>query len=426
MRIAILNWSLRRVGGVETYLEQLLPLLMDKGHDAAFLHETDVPSHRDRLAVPGGVPCWNVSVMGADQALAAMRRWQPHILYTHILSDTDLEAGALAIGVPSVYFAHAYHGTCISGRKAHSFPAPIPCNRRFGTACLAYYFPRRCGGLSALTMVSAYRTQLRRLELIRRHNAVVTASDHMRKEYLRHGVEPHRLITLPYGHPRRGTYELPEPPARSPGWRLLFLGRMDALKGGDALLAAIPLLAEPLRRDLRVIVAGDGPARGGWERVGRAVQARYPDVKVEFTGWLESGARDAAMASAHLLVVPSLWPEPFGRVGLEAGLWGTPAVAFDVGGISEWLRDGYNGHFAPADPPSAAGLAAAITHSLQDGAHYAALRAGAFEAATRRSAEDHATRLAAVLDEVARTGSPGSTHDPQRPKVICDEAADAR
>src|SRR5439155_6758445 len=110
-----------------------------------------------------------------------------------------------------------------------------------------------------------------------------------------------------------------------------------------------------------------------------------------------------------------------GRVGLEAGLWGTPAVAFNVGGISEWLQEGFNGHFAAADPSSAAGLAAAITRSLEDGAHYAALRAGAFQAATRQSAEDHATRLAAVLDKVARAGSAGSTPDPQRPRAGRDE-----
>jgi glycosyltransferase involved in cell wall biosynthesis len=412
MRIAILNWSVRRVGGVETYLEQVLPLLMDKGHGVALLHESDAPLDRERIVVPRDVPCWNASVMGRDQALAALRAWAPDVLYTHILLDADLEARLLGMGVPSVYFAHAYYGTCISGRKAHSFPTPIPCSRRFGPACLAYYFPRRCGGLSAASMVSAYRTQRQRLDLIRSHHAVVTASDHMRTEYLKHDVPPHRLVTLPYGHPRRGMYELPESPARSPGWRLLFVGRMDSLKGGEVLLAAVPLLAEPLRRSLRLTFAGDGPARRAWERAGRALQNECADVKVEFTGWLESGGRDSALASSHLLVVPSLWPEPFGRVGLESGLWGTPAVAFDVGGIRDWLQEGRNGHFAPADPPSAAGLASAITRALQDPAHYAALRVGAFEAATRLSAEDHATRLAAVLDEVARTGSVRSTAEP--------------
>ena len=43
------------------------------------------------------------------------------------------------------------------------------------------------------------------------------------------------------------------------------------------------------------------------------------------------------------MAVPSLWPEPFGLVGLDAASLGRPAVAFDVGGIGEWLTDGANG-----------------------------------------------------------------------------------
>ena len=47
--------------------------------------------------------------------------------------------------------------------------------------------------------------------------------------------------------------------------------------------------------------------------------------------------------SASIVAVPSLWPEPFGLIGLEAAVHGVPAVAFDVGGIREWLHDGVNG-----------------------------------------------------------------------------------
>jgi glycosyltransferase involved in cell wall biosynthesis len=43
------------------------------------------------------------------------------------------------------------------------------------------------------------------------------------------------------------------------------------------------------------------------------------------------------------MAVPSLWPEPFGLVGLEAASHGVPSVAFDVGGIREWLQDDVGG-----------------------------------------------------------------------------------
>ena len=73
--------------------------------------------------------------------------------------------------------------------------------------------------------------------------------------------------------------------------------------------------------------------------------------------------KNALFASAALLVVPSVWPEPFGLVGLEAGAHGVPAVAFETGGVGEWLRDGTNGLMAgrrPAVEPLARAIAAAL------------------------------------------------------------------
>jgi glycosyltransferase involved in cell wall biosynthesis len=44
-----------------------------------------------------------------------------------------------------------------------------------------------------------------------------------------------------------------------------------------------------------------------------------------------------------LVVVPSLVPESFGMVGVEAMAFAKPIVAYDAGGVTEWLADGVNG-----------------------------------------------------------------------------------
>ena len=95
---------------------------------------------------------------------------------------------------------------------------------------------------------------------------------------------------------------------------------------------------------------------------------------------------------AHLLVIPSLWPEPFGMVGLEAAEFGVPTVAFDVGGICEWLKDGVNGVMASGEPPSVL-LTSALVRALEDKQRYETLRRGAADERRKWSMEKHVDEL---------------------------------
>jgi hypothetical protein len=70
MRIAVVNWSKRRVGGVETYLNTIIPELSRAGHEIAFWHEVDEPVERASIEMTDDMPNWCVAEMGAEQALA--------------------------------------------------------------------------------------------------------------------------------------------------------------------------------------------------------------------------------------------------------------------------------------------------------------------------------------------------------------------
>src|SRR5918912_3849406 len=141
MRIAVINWSRRKVGGTEAYLDSIIPELVGAGHQIALWHESDVPACNDQIALPNGVPSWCVSELGARAALEALRSWQPDVIYAHSLMQPALEAEMLKVA-PAVFFAHAYYGTCISGSKTFRYPNPQPCHRRFGWQCMAHYFPQ--------------------------------------------------------------------------------------------------------------------------------------------------------------------------------------------------------------------------------------------------------------------------------------------
>ncbi len=197
MRIAVVNWSTRRVGGVETYLNTIIPELARAEHEIAFWSEVDEPVERARIELPANAPAWCVAALGAEHALASLSDWGPDVIYSHKLADPELERRVLGVA-PSVFFAHDYNGACISGTKTFRFPVVQPCSRRFGWQCLAHYFPHRCGGLSPVTMFKLYGLQSRRQENLHRYDAIVTHSDHMLAELIKHGLSPRRAYNFPY------------------------------------------------------------------------------------------------------------------------------------------------------------------------------------------------------------------------------------
>jgi glycosyltransferase involved in cell wall biosynthesis len=369
MRILVVNWSSRQVGGTETYLGRIMALLAADGCQLAFAWEVDGPADRAHLPLPGGTTTFQLSISEAHDDFQSIRGWRPDVIYAHGLLDPDIEERLLGIA-PAVFFAHSYYGTCISGDKTHKFPVVRPCGRTFGPACLAIYFPRRCGGMSPLTMTRDYIRQRRRLSLLERYAAVVTSSDHMRRELVRHDAAAGRVFTVAFPSTLESTpADLAAGSAARSGlhrWHLTFAGRMERLKGGAHLLDALPEVRRALGSALHLTMAGDGPERRAWEQQARQIVARDPDVSVEFVGWLPPPRLSVLLGTTDLFVMPSLWPEPYGLAGAEANRHGVPVVAYRAGGIPEWLEEGVTGFLAPADPPTAGGLAAAIVRCLQE------------------------------------------------------------
>lgn len=147
---------------------------------------------------------------------------------------------------------------------------------------------------------------------------------------------------------------------------VLFVGRIQALKGPDVLLKAIArLLAdEPARRaDLIVAVLG-GPSGSGLERP-RALQQLARDLGIaDVVQFVPPAPRRQLVdwfRAADLVAVPSR-SESFGLVALEALASGAPVVAADVGGLPGAVGDG--GHLVTGHDPAA--WAAAVKELLDD------------------------------------------------------------
>lgn len=247
-------------------------------------------------------------------------------------------------------------------------------------------------------MVRQYELQSTRLDLLRRYDRIAVASRHMAEEYSRHHLDDKvRIVSLPIA-----SSVVPTERAGADSTRLLYLGRLEETKGAHIAIDSAALVAARTGRAVVLQMSGEGSQGDVLKERAANLVARQPNFKVAFTGWLSDAGCVASVDDAHLLLVPSCWPEPFGMVGVEAALRGVPAVAFAVGGIPEWLTDGVNGRLVPADPPDAVRFADAIVACLADTAGFERMRARCRDLARRFSVDAHVTKLDALLREAVQ------------------------
>ena len=391
VRILITTYHRNLIGGTERYLQALIPGLIQRGHQVALLYEKPFDPARESITPARHEEAtYCLAEEGMHSVWRGVSEWKPDVVYNQGLRAGELEDRLLET-YPTVLFAHGYYGTCATGHKCHAFPRYQVCARRFGLACLLLHYPRRCGGLDPVETWRFYRLQAERHGRLKSYQTILVASRHMGNEYLVHGVSPDRIriVPLPLVNHER---ETPLPKVESPRGRLLLMGRLNREKGGGYLIPAIAQASRTLGQTLLLTVAGDGPDRKRLE-----AETREYQVAAQFVGWIDAQRKTELLAATDLLTVPSLWPEPFGLVGIEAGVMGVPAVGYAVGGIPDWLIAGKTGELAPGDPPSVAGLADAIVRALENPQHHAELRRGAREWAQRYTLEAHLDELEPVL-----------------------------
>ena len=103
---------------------------------------------------------------------------------------------------------------------------------------------------------------------------------------------------------------------------------MIETKGIDELFAAFALL-----QSYQLTIMGGRPLYVSPRDFD--VEKKLFGERIKFAGWIDHEIIDQYYQGTKVCVVPSMWPEAFGLVGLEAMKNGKPVVAFDTGGITE-------------------------------------------------------------------------------------------
>lgn len=395
MRIAIVGANQDVVGGAETYLTWLLAALVAHGHEVAFAYElssTDPARAVDRGIAP--LIRWDLQALTRTAFLEQLTAFQPDIVFLQGSRDEDLDL-TLARRFRAVLFAHAFYATCATGWRVHRLPQRQICARQFGPACLAVNYLRGCGARNPVTLLNLYSRQRGRSEVLRALAGTVVASEYMRRVYAEHGVPDRDVHVIPYPT-ERAPDPAPPSPRGSPN-RLLFLGRLTSGKGASRAIQVTARAQRALGRSLQLTIAGVGPEL---ERCRKT--ALRLGVQVDFAGWVGPEQRLALLRESDVLIVPSLWPEPFGIVGIEAGSVGLPAVGYRAGGIVDWLRPGETGELADGSGFSARALAAALERALGDPEHHRSLQLGAWRMAHEFGAARHLSQLENLFYDISR------------------------
>ena len=127
---------------------------------------------------------------------------------------------------------------------------------------------------------------------------------------------------------------------------IMLPARPTLWKGQEVMIAA---MAKLTHKDAVLILVGAGAGRDAFQSKLMAVIANH-NIQGRVILAPETNDMPAAMMLADVVVMPSLTPEPFGRVAIEAQAMGRPVVAYDHGGAVESIIAGTTGWLAkPAD-----------------------------------------------------------------------------
>lgn len=381
MRVMMLAQSFAPiVGGEERVVEDLSRELVRRGHDVsiATLRQPGKPppgeaagarvhtlrsssyrflrAHQDterRHAPPAPDP---ETVLDLSRVL---RRERPQVVHAHnwiVHSYLPLARGAHSALALSL---HDYGLICATKRlrrkdRVCSGPAPVKCQLCAGQ----HYGPTR-------GVVTAFGVRSRESRLRRAIDVFLPVSSTVEELCRMREGDVSRVIPNFIG-------ALPAPPGRDPrlerlpeGPFVLFFGDATEDKGAWHLAEAYRELESPPP----LVMVGRSYIPELADRPGLHVMGAWPhELAIE------------ALRRSLFTVAPSLWPEPFGLVALEAAAAGKPIVASDIGGLRDVVVDGETGFLVP--PGDRLALADTLRRLLAD----EGLRERLGEAARRRAA----------------------------------------
>jgi glycosyltransferase involved in cell wall biosynthesis len=379
MRTLIVNTLYRphRVGGAERSVEILAETLAARGVEVHVLTTAPKPCQREYANVmvhywktpnlwwsfdshsrPKVLkPIWHLldssNPLIDSRFLALLSDLKPDLVHTNNLSGFSPRVWKLArsAGLPVVHTTRDMYLLCV---KSSMFRRGRACERSC-TACKVFSELKR-----------SYEKHV---------DAAVGISNFILKRHLDAGYFTEARLTRRIFNPVHKPSGARRESSTEDGIRVGFVGSISPHKGIELLLKA---MGKDQSRSLSLKVFGRANQT---DYIGKLTK-RYRSARVSFEGFEPP---DRIYPEIDLLVVPSLWHEPFGRVVIEANSFGVPAIVSNRGGLPEIVTEGENG--AVFDPDRPGDLYRAIDTLVKSGRLPDSVRDRSRASAARYSAD---------------------------------------
>lgn len=315
-------------GGIEKYIIQLIEVLDPKQFAFWGVFEekgqksTEFTSFFEKFFMPD---CADWSAVVSELKEAGVTT-----VCIHKLFDPD-KLALLNREFRTIVFVHDHDYYCLRHHKYFPWKRKN-CQRAFNPlACsICSCLLERRGEAGQFQLINLPQ-RMRLLDTLRQCDEFVVLSEFMANQLKMNKISAAKIHKI---HPG---YAVTENEA-SKGDQLMYAGQLIRGKGVDLLLRGLALT----QGDFELNIYGGGNDEAYLRELAAQLDISH---RVHFQGYATD--LKGAYQGAAVVVVPSRWQEPFGLVGLEAMAAAKPVVGFDVGGISEWLKDGENGRLVP-------------------------------------------------------------------------------
>ena len=330
MRILVVNEFIGDVGGAERYTADVCEELSRRGWDVHLAYgekkgnnPPEVSSTkvgRDVLIFP-----W-FKTPSLEPLLKLIDSFKPDLVYLQNVLNPEA-VRAVSRKVPTFRFLHDHRLFCPTGKLL--WRSLKPCEKPFDSLCLLTTAWHGCMGRNPRWLWANMKVMSKAIAAARDMRAIVVASDYMKKCLVKQGFDENSLRVNPL-FSRFPVAESHEPREAC----LLYVGQLSRSKGVPGLLKIADQFPDPVK----LILVGEAPTKEENQEVESCLMRLSRPEKVIRAGWKSGEDLLQLYRKSFALIMPSLWPEPFGLVGIEALSQATPVIAFDVGGLGEWLR----------------------------------------------------------------------------------------